>query len=89
MAEAEVAEAAGGIVVAGEIVVEGRTEVRPVEQVAGKFVAVDEIVEVGSAVGGTGVESETDVALGEEVEAETVEADVDCWRERVGLGRGG
>ncbi len=75
--------------VADETVVEGRTEVRPVEQVAGKFAVVGGIAEVESAVGGTGVESGTDVALGEGVEAETVEADVDRWRERVGSGRGG
>ncbi len=75
--------------VAGETVVEGRTEVGPIEQVARKFAVVDGIAEVGSAVDETGVESETDVALEGEVEAETVEADADCWRERVGSGRGG
>ncbi len=84
-AEAEVAEAAGGIVVARETVAEGRTEVGQIEQVAGKFVAVDEIAGVESAADETGVESETDVALEEEVEAETVEADADCWRGHVGL----
>ncbi len=51
MAEAEVAEAAGGIVVVGGTVAEGRTEVGPIEQVAGKFAVVDEIAGVESAVG--------------------------------------
>jgi len=83
VAEAEVAEAAGENVVADGTVVGGRMEVRPIEQVAGKFAAADEIVRVESAVDETGVESETDVAFVGEVEAETVEADVDCWRERV------
>ncbi len=88
--EAEVAEAAGGSVVADESVAGGRTEVGPVEQVAGKFAAVGETAGVESAVdAGTEVESETDVALVEEVEGETVEADVDCWREHVGSERGG
>ncbi len=67
----------------------GRTEVRPIEQVAGEFAAADEIVRVESAVDETGVESEMDVALVGEVEAETVEADVDCWRERIGSERDG
>ncbi len=74
---------------AGETVVEGKTEVGPIEQVAGKFVVVDKIAEVESAVDETGVELETDVALEGEVEAETVKADADCWRERVGSGHGG
>ncbi len=86
VAGAEVAEAAGGSVVADENVAEGRMEVGPIEQVAGKFAAAGGIVKVESAVDvGTGVESETDVALVEEVEGGTVEADVDCWHERVGL----
>ncbi len=89
MVEAEVAEAAGGIVVADGTVVVGRTEVEPIEQVAGEFAAVDEIAGVESALDETWVESEMDVALEGEVEAKTVEADVDCWRERVGSGRGG
>ncbi len=78
MAEAEVAEAAGGNVVADGTVVEGRTVVRPIERVAGKFAVAGEIVEVESAVVGTEVESETDVALVEEFEEETVEVDVGC-----------
>jgi hypothetical protein len=90
VAEAEVVEAAGGSVVAGESVADDRTEVGPVEQVAGKFAVVDEIAGFESAVdAGTGVESEMDVALVEEVEGETVKADVDCWLERVGSGCGG
>ncbi len=51
MAEAEVTEAAGGIVVVGGTVAEGKTEVGPIEQVAGKFAVVDEIAGVESAVG--------------------------------------
>ncbi len=78
-AEAEVAEASGGNVVVEGSVVGGRTEVGPVEQVAGKSAATDEIVEVGSAVGaGTEVESGKVVALGEVAEEGTVKADVDC-----------
>jgi hypothetical protein len=70
-------------------VAEGGTEVRPIEQVARKFAVAGEIVEVESVVVGNGVESETDVALVEEVEGGTVEADVGCWRERVGSEHGG
>ncbi len=90
MAEAEFAEAAGGIVAEGEIVAVRKTEVRPIEQVAGKFAVVDEIEEVETAVDEIGVESEKDVALeDEEVEEGTVKLDDDCWRERVGLADGG
>ncbi len=64
-------------------------EVGPIEQVAGKFAVVDEIAGAESEVDETGVESEVDVALGEEVEAETIKADADCWREGVGLERDG
>jgi len=50
---------------------------------------VGEISEVESEVDGTGVESEADVALEGEVEAETVEMNADCWHERVGSGHDG
>ncbi len=82
-AEAEIVEAAGRTVDEGEIVEEGKTEVGPIEQVVGKFAAVDEIARVESVAGGTVVESEVDVALEEEVGGETVKADADCWCERV------
>jgi hypothetical protein len=62
-AGAEVAEAAGGIVVEGEIVAVCKTEVGPIEQVAGKFAVVDEIAKVESAVDEIEVELEADVAL--------------------------
>ncbi len=79
VAGAEVAEAAGGSVVAEGSAAGDRTEVVPIEQVAGKFAAAGKIAKVGSAVdAGTGVESDTDVALVEGVEEGTVEADVDC-----------
>ncbi len=76
---AEVAEAAGGSVVAEESVAGGKTEVGPVERVVGKSAAVDEIAGVENAVGaGTGVESGTVIALEEVAEGGTVKADVDC-----------
>ncbi len=90
VAEAEVAEAAGGSVVAEGNVAGGRTGVEPVEQVAGKSAAAGEIVQVGGAVEvETGVESDTVVALGEVAEEGTVKADVDCWHGRVGSERDG
>jgi len=65
-------------------------EVGPVEQVAGKFAAVGETVEVESAVEvETEVESDTVVALGKLAGGGTVEADADCWRGRVGSERDG
>ncbi len=92
--EAEVAEAAGEGVVAEGSVADDITEVGPVEQVAGKFAAVDETVEVESAVEvetevETEVESDTVGALGKLAGGGTVEADVDCWRGRVGSERDG
>ena len=90
MAKAEVAEAAGGSVVAEGSVADDITGVGPVEQVAGKFVAVGETVGVESAVEvETEVESDTVVALGKVAGGGTVEADVDCWRGRVGSERDG
>ncbi len=88
-AEAEVAEAAEVNVAEDEIVPESKTEVGPIEQVAGIFAVVDEIGRVESAADETGVESEVDVALEVEVEVKTVEADADCWCERAGLECGG
>ena len=65
-------------------------EVGPVGQVAGKFAAVGETVGVESAVEvETEVESDTVVALGKLAGEGTVEADVDCWRGRVGSERDG
>ena len=65
-------------------------EVGPVEQVAGKFAAVDEIAGVESAVEvETEVESGTVVALGCSAGGGPVEADADCWRGRVGSERDG
>ena len=66
------------------------SEVEPIERVAGKFAAVGETVEVESAVEvETEVESDTVVALGKLAGEGTVEADVDCWRGRVGSERDG
>jgi hypothetical protein len=77
--EAEVAEAAGGSVVAEGNVAGGTAEVGPVEQVAGKFEVVDEIAGVENAVEvETEAESGMVVALGKVAEGGIVEADVDC-----------
>jgi hypothetical protein len=85
VAEAEVAEAAGGSVVAEGNVAGGTAEDGPVEQVAGKFAVVDEIAGVESVVGvETEAESDMVVALGKVAGEGIVEADVDCWRGRVG-----
>jgi hypothetical protein len=62
-----------------ENVAGGTAEVGPVEQVAGKFAAVDEIAGVECAVEvETEVESGTVVSLGKVAEGGIVEADVDC-----------
>ncbi len=67
------------VFVAGGNVADDIAEVGPVEQVAGKFAAVDEIVGVESVVEvETEVESDTVVALGKVAGGGTVEADVDC-----------
>ncbi len=92
--EAEVAEAAGGSVVAEGNVADDIAEVGPVGQVAGKFAAVGETVEVGSVVEvetvvESEVESDTVVVLGSLAGEGAVEADVDCWRGRVGSERDG
>jgi hypothetical protein len=76
-----VEEVADGAV--GEIVVVGKTEVGPVGQVDGKFVEADEIVGVENVETEADSMSDVDLALGEVV-GDTVEADVDCRRVRVG-----